>query len=485
MAFYESLESEYTFFPCKKLQNSNKIQLFLLFRLDLNQKRLQHKKEKIQFLEHQKAQARKLFAIPVSQSQSKTSQGPTTTTTVSQQEPQQPQIFIPTTLEAMNNLIGFPSFESLGTHSTFNMSSVSQQPPYFPPPVNMDLIAKVQELTAQNNQLMGNNYKALDTITQLVESFNLMAYSMKFWSGNIAAQQVTPQPEPQPPVYKEPPIAKIPVKAPSLSSSDGVNGISSKNNRRGKKKVPKIRIENVILAGKAVTSKMINGKKPEAVVPIFDDTSEDDDAMGGADENWFIPNPPPEISQQWHMLRRQYNANDLDTFHMSNEEIQENLLFRIVSHCGNFLPPWIFRSFRDSVTELFDELYTEDEHRSETLSELHLFPDTEPMEAAVEKKLYDYIWPIICKAIRKTSQEMYLNSDIFGTDTTEWITTEEELEHFRTLMNDDDISSSSSDASMEMDEMLYQSNHQQQQRQPPDLQALAQERIDEVSEEEY
>uniref|UniRef100_A0A914Z2R5 Uncharacterized protein n=1 Tax=Panagrolaimus superbus TaxID=310955 RepID=A0A914Z2R5_9BILA len=185
---------------------------------------------------------------------------------------------------------------------------------------------------------------------------------------------------------------------------------------------------------------------------------------------------------------------------MSDDEIEENLLLRIVTHCGTFLPPWIYRSFRDSVVQNFDELYLQDENRSETLNSLKLYPDTEPMEAAVEKKLYNFIWPLICKAIRKAAQELYLNSDIFGTEKSDWITLDAELEYFRSLMDnhdddDDDLSSASSDEDESMNEFsLQQSNNhhqqhqqqqQQQQRQPPDLEALAQERIDEVSEEEY
>uniref|UniRef100_A0AC34GIC7 Uncharacterized protein n=1 Tax=Panagrolaimus sp. ES5 TaxID=591445 RepID=A0AC34GIC7_9BILA len=149
----------------------------------------------------------------------------------------------------------------------------------------------------------------------------------------------------------------------------------------------------------------------------------------------------------------------------------------------------------------FEELYLQDDNRSETLNSLKLYPDTEPMEAAVEKRLYDFIWPLICKAIRKAAQELYLNCDIFGTEKSDWITLDAELLYFRSLMDnddDDDLSLASSDEDDDDDEsmnefLLQQSNHQQQQqiqqqqqqRQPPDLEALAQERIDEVSEEEY
>uniref|UniRef100_A0A914YFA3 Uncharacterized protein n=1 Tax=Panagrolaimus superbus TaxID=310955 RepID=A0A914YFA3_9BILA len=193
-------------------------------KLDLDKKRLQHKKEKNQFLEHQKIQAKKLFAIPPNSAaprlnplnQQQQQQPIQIPQPLHQQQPQQQQQQPPTipSLEAINNLFGFPSYENLlGSQSSFNMTSVSQQLPYYPPPVNMELITKVQELTAQNNQLMGNNFKALDTITQLVESFNLMAYSIKFWSGNIA-QQMSPLPPPSSESMneqREPPIAKIPV----------------------------------------------------------------------------------------------------------------------------------------------------------------------------------------------------------------------------------------------------------------------------------
>uniref|UniRef100_A0AC35FFJ7 Uncharacterized protein n=1 Tax=Panagrolaimus sp. PS1159 TaxID=55785 RepID=A0AC35FFJ7_9BILA len=487
-------------------------------KLDLNQKRLQHKKEKIQFLEHQKSQRKKLFEIPQSSQQQKQPQ----------QQPQQqiPQPFQPQppqpqqqpiipSLESINNLFGFPSYENLGSQSSFNMTSVSQQLPFYPPPVNMELITKVQELTAQNNQLMGNNFKALDTITQLVESFNLMAYSIKFWSGNIA-QQIPPPPLPQhssSESQKEPPIAKIPVKKPSngsncsnISSSNGINGIVPKFNQQKQQKqqqkfngIPKIKIENVQLSRKEISPQIRNGPiKPEKIAPIIDDISDNDDGGGGDDNLLFLPNPPPEIYQQWHILQQQYNQNEQDHIQMSDEEIEDNLLFRIVSHCGTFLPPWLFRNFRDSVAEFFDEFYMEDEDRSETLNSLKLFPDTEPMEAAVEKKLYNYIWPLICKAIRKTSQEMHLNFDIFGTEKSDWIVTDVELQHFRALMEnddeDDDLSSASSeDEEDNVNELVLQqpttttaaNQQQQQRRQPPDLQALAQERIDEVSEEEY
>jgi hypothetical protein len=474
-------------------------------KLDLNQKRLQHKKEKIQFLEHQKSQRKKLFEIPQhSQQQQHPQQQIPQSFQPQPPQPQQQQPTIPS-LEAINNLFGFPSYENLGSQSTFNMTSVSQQLPFYPPPVNMDLITKVQELTAQNNQLMGNNFKALDTITQLVESFNLMAYSIKFWSGNIA-QQIPPQPPQQPSSesQKEPPIAKIPVKKPSNRSncsnisSNGINGIVPKLNQQQQQKcngIPKIKIENVQLSRKEIPPQIRNGPiKPEKIAPIIDDISEDDDGGGGDDNLLFLPNPPQEIYQQWHILQQQYNQNEQDHIQMSDKEIEENLLFRIVSHCGTFLPPWLFRNFRDSVAEFFDEFYMEDEDRSQTLNSLKLFPDTEPMEAAVEKKLYDYIWPLICKAIRKTSQEMHLNFDIFSTEKSDWIVTDVELQHFRALMDNDDEDDDLSSASSEDDvnEFALQqptttaaNQQQQQRRQPPDLEALAQERIDEVSEEEY
>ena len=487
------------------ISHHNTLLKIFLFRLDLNQKRLQHKKE---FLEQKRSQTRKLFAPPNSSVQQAPSSAPTTT------GPPQP-LQVPPGYPGFgyNNLFGMPSFESLGTQSSFNMTSVSQQAPYFPPPLNvrlllfdfcpikgykfqMDLVTKVQELTAQNTQLMGANLTSLESLSQLVEAFRQISNSLKVWTENFT-QNVPPPPRPLPPmnhVFREPPIARIPVKpAASFSSGNsgggggcssssngihqnGVNGTSKPKLLRTRKS-PKVKVEHVIPVGRAVTAQMLEGPRVETVTRAPDDISEDDEAPLIANENWHIPNAPREVCEQWHMLRQQYNPNDQEPFFMSDKEIRENLLYRAIAHCGDFLPPWIYPNFRDAVAELFDELYTENESRSEILSALQLYPDTEPMEAAVEQKLYDFLWPMICKAIRKTSDGMYLNTEIFSSEKTEWIFIEQEFDRFRAEMSADDLSLSSEDS---FDDYLSTGAN----RPPPDLQALAQERIDEVSEED-
>lgn len=226
----------------------------------------------------------------------------------------------------------------------------------------------------------------------------------------------------------------IPGKAYSTSSGSTYSQRARLSPKR-RMHLMKIRIE--AKAKKAVTKEMIELPSVYRNSRDLGDTSEDDEVNIEVPE-WSLPNPPIEMINLRNMLM---TAEFMGVELPPPDELKQNLFYRLAVHCASFLPDWLKNTFMDEVRLAFEDYYFDDDGRSSLFDKYDIYPDTEPIEAADDENLYDYCWPLICKAIYNVSAALFIDIDKFSSNTTEWVQENIELSKLSNTLNEGDLSS--------------------------------------------
>uniref|UniRef100_A0A7E4VE97 G_PROTEIN_RECEP_F2_4 domain-containing protein n=1 Tax=Panagrellus redivivus TaxID=6233 RepID=A0A7E4VE97_PANRE len=352
-------------------------------RLDLNKKRLEHRRDKKHYLEHMKTQSR-LFSIDT----------------------------IPGT-----SFASIPSaYTALTPPSTSDLTSASQQIPFmFPVPTADPMLVKyIDELkSSQMQQALQINSLA----KAVVDGFS------KFdeFTEVIAKQNTAPQ-----------------VSSDSDNTSTTSPPISSRNMRHQRRKRAN---EKQNPAGRAIPRRSPD-KLEDLAPPVPNDSEEDDFEEDGIQfeddfeelvhEEWMLPNPPVIKIDLWGQLQDQFDE-DYQPAYAEVGDIMNNVLLRLIEHCVEFLPLWLHRHFREMTMAEYDDLYHNDQDKFEVFKLLGRFSDSEAVEAAADEGLHSYLMPLAVKAAVWVCDQCHIDDHIFGSRQSAWFNTGVELEKLKEM----------------------------------------------------